>query len=70
MMFDCFSAEMSSKIGIRERLARNFLEAAKVGDLDLIKCDLHNCRVNVDVADLNGNSALFLAAVSNSSCCV
>ena len=52
-------------MGLRETRARDFLDAAKLGDLDLIKCDLHNGLVNVDVSDLNGNTALFLAAVIN-----
>ena len=55
---------MNGKMGVREHMARDFLEAAKLGDLNLIKNHLHNNRVSVDVSDLNGNTALFLAAVS------
>ena len=46
-----------------EMASEQFLEAAKKGDLDLVRDMLHAGKVHVDVADINGNTALIAAAV-------
>ena len=46
-----------------EMASEQFLEAAKMGDLDLVRDMLHAGKVHVDVADINGNTALIAAAV-------
>jgi len=46
-----------------EMASEQFLEAAKKGDLDLVRDMLHAGKVHVDVADINGNTALIGAAV-------
>ena len=49
--------------GPMEMASEQFLEAAKKGDLDLVRDMLHAGKVHVDVADINGNTALIAAAV-------
>lgn len=52
--------------GPLEVASEDFLEAAKNGDLEVVKEMLHAGKVHVDVADMNGNTALLGAAVSYS----
>ena len=49
--------------GPREIASEDFLDAAKNGDIDVVKEMLHAGKVHVDVADANGNTALLGAAV-------
>ena len=43
--------------------SEDFLDAAKNGDIAVVKEMLHAGKVHVDVADVNGNTALLGAAV-------